>query len=102
MNNVQIEIILHEEEVPVRGNALVSGDAKLDRQVEDYIISRLAREVDPWAWCTVEVRATCGGVSASEYLGCCSYSNEEDFKARGYYEDMVVQAMEQLGEAMKA
>lgn len=41
-----------------------------------------------WAWAQVEVRASYRGLEASDYLGCCSYESEEEFKKGGYYDDM--------------
>lgn len=94
-DEIEIEIVLHEEDIPVRGNAMASGDDKLDRRVENAIIRRLDNG-DLWAWCTVEVRATFDGYSGSTYLGGCSYKNEKDFKKGGYYEDMVREAITEL------
>jgi len=90
-----IVISCEEEHVPVRGNALVSGDAEEDRRHEDMILEQL--EWNPWAWCSVKVTATLGSFQGSDYLGCCSYASEEDFKASGgYYDDMVDAAIEEL------
>lgn len=79
------------EDVPVRGNAMVSGDAAYDKKVEDKILRDLRS--NPWAWCTAKVTAyaIADGVlleSDPEYLGACSYKSEADFKAGGYYDDM--------------
>lgn len=55
--DVKIELIVQGDRQCVRGNALVSGDAALDKAVEDEILERLRRG-DVWAWAEVEVRAT--------------------------------------------
>ena len=74
------------EDAPVRGNAMASGDDAFDREVEDEIIADL--ESNPWAWCCVKVTARAGGLEGTDYLGCCSYESEEDFRRGGSYEDM--------------
>ena len=46
-------------------------------------------EWNVWAWCCVEVRLRILGAEFSEYLGGCSYADEEDFcTPGGYYDDM--------------
>lgn len=97
------EITIHvtQDDAPVRGNAMASGDDELDRKVEDEILDRLDSG-DVWAWASVEVRATHEGLSGSDYLGCCCYRDEEDFKSGGYYEDMVREACSNLADQIAA
>ena len=99
---ITIAIHAQQDDVPVRGNALASGDDNEDRRVEDEILQRLS-DGDIWAWAHVEVAVYASGVKmmehgtvllidtwASDSLGCCSYESEEDFRIAGdYYEDMV-------------
>lgn len=86
---------------PVRGNALASGDDATDKEVEDAILERLYSG-DVWAWASVAVHAVLldedGGEVArgSDYLGGCSYADENDFKADGYYTDMCNAALRDL------
>ena len=87
IDQVNFELIAHEEHVPVKGNAIASGDAKYDARVENKIIKQLDSG-NIWAWCTVEVRGTYKGITESDYLGCCSYKSEKDFKKDLYYLDM--------------
>lgn len=75
-------------DAPVRGNAF-------DQATEDEILARLVRG-DQWAWCTVKVTGTYKGLTASDYLGCCSYDNEQNFIAGGYYDDMVARVRQDL------
>lgn len=97
-----ITLIVHEEDTPVRGNAMASGEDALDKEVEDEILERLERG-DVWAWCCVEVKATACGLSASDYLGGCSYSDEKEFREPGgYYDDMVSEAVGCLAERVKS
>ena len=85
----KIVVDAEQDDARVRGNAMASGDDDLDRQVEDKIIDRLDRG-DVWAWAQVTVRATWRGLEAKEYLGCCCYEDEEDFrKNSGYFDDMM-------------
>jgi hypothetical protein len=90
-----IEILTEQDHASVRGNALASGDDDEDRAAEDEILERLEHG-DIWAWAAVQVRATWQGITASDYLGCCSYRDEEDFREDGYYFDMVATCIEDI------
>lgn len=101
LSDLKIELIIKQDDIPVHGNAIASGDDLYDKEVEDEILNRLENG-DYWAWCSVEVRATYKGLAASDYLGACSYANEQDFKEGGYYTDMcdnvLADIQEQLNE----
>lgn len=84
------------EDIEVEGNALASGDKEQDRKAEQEIYRQL--EFNPWAWCTVRVIAKWDEFEGDDYLGCCSYDSEEDFKEGGYYEDMKTSALENLND----
>ncbi|KKN21621.1 hypothetical protein LCGC14_0923630 [marine sediment metagenome] len=92
---MQIEIILHEEHMQIEGNAVDSGDADFDTVLNNAIAERL-NNGELWIWCTVEVKVTIDGFTANDYLGCCSYDNEQEFKAGGYYDDMVETCKEDI------
>jgi hypothetical protein len=84
------------EDIRVRGNALASGDDELDREAEDEIISRL-ESGDIFAWFTAKVTVRDDkGNEATDYLGCCNYRDEDDFRMGGYYLDMVEECVRQL------
>ena len=83
------------ETVRVRGNAMASGDDELDRQVEDEIISRL-ESGDIYAWFTAKVTVSDGKNEATDYLGCCTYRDADDFRMGGYYLDMIHECINQL------
>lgn len=54
-----------------------------------------------WGWCDVEVVATWGIWSASDYLGGCSYESEADFtgpSGSDYYADMKTTALANLND----
>jgi hypothetical protein len=91
-----IEIMIHSEDLPIRGNLMASGDDVLDKQFEDAVIEEL--EYNLWAWCVVEVKACWKGLKASTFLGGCSYRSEADFKAGGYFDDMVDEVLKELSE----
>lgn len=89
-------IKLHEEDVPLRGNVQASGDAEADKRAEAEVQAQLDAG-NAWAWCTVEVVAALdGNFSASDFLGACSYKDEADFRAGGYFESMCEEAVSAL------
>lgn len=93
-DDVEIDILLHEEyEAPE--NCFASGDANADRETVEWIRSELERGSD-WAWCTVEVKASCAGYEASAFLGACSYQSEREFKQDAYFKDLCQQVIESL------
>lgn len=95
-DEVMFILSIEPEDAPVRGNALASGDDAADRACEDEIIARLDSG-DNWAWCTVAVTARWASVAATEYLGCCSYADEKDFRQEGgYYEQLCDGALDRL------
>ena len=98
-SEVTYRIVAVQEEQPVRGNAMASGDDAVDKEVEDEILARLDR-YDVWA--TVCVIAECEGFEGRAYLGCCSYADEADFKAEGgYYPQMKEEALDDLKATLK-
>lgn len=91
-----IRLRAEQSDIPVRGNAMVSGDSALDKQVEDEIIARLGAG-DIWAWANVLVTAEWHGLTGTDSLGGCSYKDEADFiQNSGYYDDMVSNAIDEL------
>ncbi|MHC4121721.1 MAG: hypothetical protein ACYSWO_29975, partial [Planctomycetota bacterium] len=97
-SKVSFEIEVWQDDACVRGNAMCSGDDDFDREVEDTIIDRLDGG-DVWAWATVRVVARYDGIDdieGDDYLGCCNYADEADFKAGGYCDDMCDVAKEAL------
>lgn len=83
-----ITVTAEQDHIPVRGNAMASGDDAVDSEVEDEIIERL-NNGDVWAWALVTVTVEFESLKAAESVGGCSYENEEDFKKNGGYDDMV-------------
>lgn len=98
---VVYRLIVYQDETPVRGNVIASGDDAADKAIEDEILERLSRD-DVWAWATVEMRAECGGFVGRDFLGCCSYRDEAEFKADAYFQDMQKCAFDDLLRALQA
>jgi hypothetical protein len=84
-----------QEHVPVRGNALASGNDAEDKKCENAIWRDLERG-NEWAWCCAVVTGHFKGLQASSCLGCCSYKNENDFKRGGYFTDMQAEVLREL------
>lgn len=99
-DEVEFEIELLEEDVPVRGH-FASDEPEEDRKTEDEILRRLDAG-DQWAWCCVKVVARWNGFETFDTLGCCSYESEQDFKRDGYWEDMKAEVFRELNEEVKA
>lgn len=97
IEDVKVEILVEQDDISVRGNAIHSGNPAFDKTVEDGIIERLDNG-DTWAWAQVEVKAKYMGLEASYYLGCCSYKDEAEFKEDGYYTDMVNDVLADLNQ----
>lgn len=100
MINISYTVSAEQDDMPVRGNALASGDDKVDKECEDGIIRRLGAG-DIWAWAQVKVTASVDldgrTFSGRAYLGGCSYKDEADFRQPGwYYDDMCKEAREDL------
>lgn len=98
-SKVTYEIEAEFDDIPVRGNAMASGDDAFDKEVEDKIL-RDIEDGDVWAWAAVTVTATYDGipgVAGSDHLGAVSEDNEERFKEPGgYYDDMKNIARDEL------
>lgn len=100
-NDVQIQVEALPECIPVKGNAMCSGDEDFDRQVESEILERLEQD-DLWAWATVCVTAEWEGQRETTYLGCCCYEGEEEFRQEGgYFDDMVDEAISNLNRRLQ-
>jgi len=96
MSKITYKIECLPEDVPIRGNAMASGNKSVDKRVEDVIIAQLEAG-SPWAWCTVRVTAHCGGLVGEDFLGCCNYRDEAEFTRPGsYYDDMKTEAKADL------
>jgi hypothetical protein len=103
--NIKYELFVEQDDNPVRGNAMVSGDDAFDKEVEDNILKRLD-DGDVWAWAQVGVVAevedetgwTWRGPAA--WLGGVSVKDEKDFVEgdSDYYEQLKADALDNLKE----
>lgn len=89
-SEVTFTVELEEEDTPVRGNAMASGDDAADKALEDEIIERLDRG-DISAWCCLKVTASWNGLTGVDYLGACSFS-------QGIHQPVEAQAIEYAAE----
>lgn len=90
----EIEIRLHDED---HGPEDSFDDERDVQWARDQLASG-----NLWGWCCVEVRASFADWRASDFLGGCSYENEDAFKVPGgYYDDMVNSAIEELALKME-
>lgn len=88
-----------EDDVDIRIECLEE-DIDPMEQFDDPIIARDIKqkydEGNDWAWCCVKVtvfHAEEATFKSTQYLGGCSYENEEDFKKDLYYKGMVNEAL---------
>ena len=80
--DLTISIVALEEIISIHDDEFLTSKQKKD------ISKRLDYNI--WAWCCVKVECTYYSLTATSYLGCCSYQDEQDFiKNSGYYEDMI-------------
>lgn len=101
-DEVTFEVAAEMDDLPVRGNAMASGDDDEDRKYEDEILRRLDRG-DIWAWAAVTVTARWNGYVGRDHLGACCYADEKEFReCGGYFEDMKKNALEDLNATLRA
>lgn len=103
--DIWYRITAEQDDQPVRGNIIDSGDEKFDKEVEDSAIQRLD-DGDVWAWAVVTVTASVvvngERFEGRAYLGGCSYKDVEDFKEQNDYAiQMEQEAREDLLDALR-
>ena len=73
-----------------------SPEACLDEEAAEWARDQLRRG-NQWGWCTAVVRAKWRDFAGEATLGGCAYRSEEDFVAdSGYFDDMLVEAKNDL------
>jgi len=88
--NIDVTVTLKIEacDIPIRGNAIASGDDAYDKTIEDDLMYRLENG-DIWAWfnATAIVEISVNGVKFQglEFLGACSYKDLKQFLEDGDY-----------------
>lgn len=108
--DVEFILEVEQDDTPVRGNALASGDESIDKACEDEILERLARG-DVWAWAHVTVKARVRDdddvgnlarrIVGRDDLSGCSYKSEAEFKTDDVYGDMKAQAFDDLVDRLR-
>ena len=102
IEQVEFSLKVEEEEIPVRGNAIDTGNREEDRKYEKKILDRLDAG-DVWAWCSVLITCEWRGLKGYASLGCCCYTNEADFKNNSlHYEEMRQEAYADLLKKIEA
>lgn len=101
---------LTESEVQFTLEALDEDSSPIDsfgydtEEENEQAAKEIQEDIDsgnPYAWFVAKVTARWNGFHASEYLGCCSYKSEEDFKTEsGYYPQMRSEALAALNEQL--
>lgn len=91
-------ITVSPEDEPVRGSFGL--DDEQNKAVEDEILERLSRG-DEWVWCSVKVTAAWCGFNGVAHLGCCNYDSEADFLTSGYFQDMCMEALDDLNDELR-
>jgi hypothetical protein len=87
---IEYRIDIYPENIPI--------DPEMDRAT-NLAINEQLNQGNQWAWCCVKITAYIDGlegIEGTDYLGCCSYKNEADFRSGGYFEDMQARAKEEL------
>jgi len=93
--DIQIEVITHNEDINPQDH--------IEDQESINTINKRLELGDIWAWTCVEIKGVYKNIlSASDYLGACSYKSEDDFIKGAYYQDMVNNCIDQLNEQAKA
>ena len=104
LDKIQYSIETTISEIPIKGNAMASGDPETDIEAETWIQDQL-RKGNDLAWCDVIVKAKIGPFEGCDSLGCVSVKDanelEEMIKEHGMREnafDHLVQQIEHFGE----
>lgn len=100
LEEVSIDLDMVQDDAPVRGNAISSGDADVDKEYEDGILRRLDNG-DAWAWALVRVTLRWHNFEASTVLGGCSYESEQSFMEDTYYSEMCAEALGELNATVR-
>jgi len=98
LKDVDIEISIKPEDIHPR-NCIAYDTEQENEQAVNDILKRL--EYNLWAWCIVCVKVSACDTIEKEYLGACSYEDEQDFKHGGYYDDMVNECLIRLNESLQ-
>lgn len=83
MVKIKYELTYQQDDIPVRGNAVASGDDAFDKATEDRILADLDLGND-YAWALVKVTASVEDMGqrfvGTAYLGACSYESDAELR----------------------
>lgn len=99
--DVTVSISIEPEELSALKGHFNSDDGNLEIDRKTIVEIRKELETNEWAWCSVTVKVEWGGFSEEEVMGCMSYKNEAEFRADGYFEDMVKTALSDLNATLE-
>ncbi len=97
--DVEFTITPEEEASDPRSSYAVPGIIAPNSPDADRFVKAVEAMIDAhdlWGWCEVTVTAHYAGLHGDAYLGGCSYRDEADFIAGGYYEQMQAEALADL------
>lgn len=94
-DKITFSLSMEQDDTPLEGNVSVTDEPEKDAKLERDIAKRLDQG-DDWAWCVVTVTAAFGPWSGQDSLHGCSYHDEADFRAGGYFDDMQDEALADL------
>lgn len=86
IKQVEFKITAEQDDIDPRG-MFASGSDKQDEETLQAIYDSL-EDGNTWAWASVKVECHYKGLTGTDYLGGCSYEDEEDFMRDAYYQDM--------------
>ena len=99
-DEIEIRLTVEQDDTPVRGNVMASGDDDFDHECEEDVLRRLD-DGDVWAWEFVTVEARWNGWVGRDTLGGCTYEDERAFRSDPYYEAMVEEAIQDLNRRVR-
>lgn len=96
-SKVSYVVLVELDDTEIVGNAMASGDDKIDANYERAILQRVELG-DVWAWALVRVTAHYPGTSivGVDCLGACTYASEAEFRECQYFADMQGEASSEL------
>jgi hypothetical protein len=98
-DEVEFSIECLPEDASIEGNC-----SAIDRLTDQCVERWIRRELEQgnlWAWCCVRVVARWRGFEGEDFLGCCSYRNEKEFRhPEGYFPQMRDEALRRLNEVV--
>ena len=98
--HVEFETIVEQDDIPVRGNVMASGDDAFDKECEDEILARLDRgEIE--AWCHIGVIARWHGFEGRAGLGANSLGSLSEVEQAAEDHGLRAEALEALNAQLR-